>query len=243
MPRGNKVTKNCRKKSQTGKEKDASGGARMFNVIIGKVDKEKVFPVPEQILCDLSPVLRAACRSEFKEAHDSEIDLGEDDPAAFEHILRWAYKSLPAPSEDTFIALFKVFALAERLKIPSLMNKLIDDIIRMSADKHLVPRVPEIAFIYGKTFPGAPIRKALVDCYTWCVATAWYSQKGSVKMLASVPDFAAELSVSVNRRRIGKPKVNPFELQYSQAYHYEDPPAKATVVDLVEDGQTAAEQA
>ena len=60
----------------------------------------KAFRIHRNLLCDASPVFRAAFLGNFQESERQVMDLDEDDTLAFEVITQWLYTQTCALSED-----------------------------------------------------------------------------------------------------------------------------------------------
>lgn len=95
-----------------------------------------IFYVHRDILCEASPVFKAAFlgNAHFQEANSQTADLDDDDAAAFGIITEWLYtKKCKLPqytqdhgSEPYFMSLATVYAAAEKYGMMKLKNDLID---------------------------------------------------------------------------------------------------------------------
>ncbi|KAG4028535.1 hypothetical protein MFRU_021g01220 [Monilinia fructicola] len=93
----------------------------VITLYIGK--KRKKYVVHKKILCDQSKFFDAAFNGNFKEATKGEMYLPEDHPTAVAALIEYLYRGslLTILLED-----FGLYCLAEKIRMPSLMNKLID---------------------------------------------------------------------------------------------------------------------
>jgi BTB/POZ domain len=101
------------------------------------------------------------------EVREGTVELLEEDPTAFELLVKWLYQgkiddvsSLPIEKKwDHADACQKLYTLCNRLRIPELKNLAIDQFRKGCNEAGLVPGPEEMKPIYAKTPPSSPFRK------------------------------------------------------------------------------------
>jgi BTB/POZ domain len=101
----------------------------MVKVYVGP--KRKEYHIHEESLCEQSDYFRAAFKGGFSEASDKQVYLEEDDPAAFEMVVRWIYGQrvpfleLPSygPAHCHRALWCKVYVLADKFGLQKLKDQ------------------------------------------------------------------------------------------------------------------------
>ena len=104
---------------------------------------------------------------EHKKFKDGQIELLDEDPGAFELLVKWLYQgkiedvsTLPADKKwDYADCCQKLYLLCDRIHLPQLKNIAIDQFRKGCHEAGLVPGPEEMKPIYQKTSPSSPFRK------------------------------------------------------------------------------------
>lgn len=187
-----------------------------FTVYVGK-DRAK-FNIHKALLCEVSPYFEAACNGRFKEAHEGSMELPEDDVDAFENFVQWMYGT-PVSTEILFINIVEIFALAEKLCVTRLKNDVVDALIHKIHTEHVAPGIENIAYLYDHVPRGSPIRKMMVDCYTWYISFDYYQKEEVYDKFVAVPEFVTDLVINMSKRIKSGAIENPFTVEKTSYYH------------------------
>lgn len=105
---------------------DGGKSPRIIKITVGnrKSDKYKVFYVLDTILCHHSPFFRAALNGSFAEAESGKVDLPEDDPNVFAHLLLWMHgQDYTFKDEYAMTDTLRLLELADKLLVgPALVQ-------------------------------------------------------------------------------------------------------------------------
>lgn len=149
---------------------------------------EVAFGVHKDLLCHYSPYFKAAFTSGFEETNAGVMKLPEISVELFEVFNRWLYhKTLWSPDDfpkeaDDLLdergcplgnglvnhmdILMRLYVFANMVRIPSLMNQILDDLNEIS---NLSGAIPTAAFSYvwDNVCDSSPIRRFIVDWVLW----------------------------------------------------------------------------
>lgn len=178
------------------------------------------FQIHEDLLCNASPVFKSAFAGEgvFKEASQRSMDLIDDDAEDVTRFSQWLYaeryqledKHSVKDVERRYMQLATLYVFADKYAVVALMNDIIDKLFELIKDWTLVPPRSVIRYIYENTVGPTPFRALLVAAFTWDLAPGYYSDESNAKELAGIPEFAAELALSLGRRSVRADK-SPFK--------------------------------
>ena len=200
--------------------------------VIIKVGVEKVpFTVHKSILCKVSPYFRAALDGGFKEAHENELDLPEDEPVAFKHFLLWLYTDRIL-SKDAKLAnvnhrtLVDLYIFGQMRGIPALQNDAIDSFIDKQEQENLI-QSRELHHIYDNTPSESPLRRLMVDKVAYQAKPSretWFS-KNQIQFYPT--DFFVDLVCTQSGIKWGsRPSKKDFKTSHSD-YHVKIPETNA----------------
>jgi hypothetical protein len=104
---------------------------------------------------------------EHKKFKDGKLELLDDDPEAFELLVKWLYQgkiddvsNLPGDKKwDYADCCQKLYLLCDKIHLPQLKNIAIDQFRKGCHEAGLVPGPEEMKPIYQKTAPSSPFRK------------------------------------------------------------------------------------
>lgn len=160
-----------------------------IQIVVGEGDTQTSFDVHKYLVTERSPFFKNAMSGDWKEAKDRVVNFPEDDPATLQSDVHLLYTNqlavIPSPlpvkydgSEETE-ALAKLYALAEKLQDVDTKNIVLKAMllsslqIRSITASCVVPGLPTVRIIYAGTPEGSPIRRLLVDIYTYRGRSAW----------------------------------------------------------------------
>ena len=163
----------------------------------------------------------------FKESEDQVLELPDDDPITFSHFLLWLYtgsiiESHESHNDITWKVLISVYLFGDVRGIPRMQNEAIDLFIDKSDAMNQVPGV-ELNLIYENTLDRSPLRKLIVDLFTFNVTLAdnrWFSEQSKALYPQS---FLIDLAKSLYEDRARfKPKNTTFRAVGADYHIHED---------------------
>ena len=156
------------------------------------------------------------------------MDLFDDDPRAFELLVKWLYQgtiddvsSMPIEKKwDHAFACQNLYILCERLNLPQLRNLAIDQFRRGCFEAELVPGVEEMIPVYQKTPPSSPFRKLVSKIAARQIMDPDSNADSSVyrEAFASNPDFAVDVINAIKTGTGGVLFEDPTEVEACE-YH------------------------
>ncbi|KAL8660636.1 MAG: hypothetical protein Q9202_006340 [Teloschistes flavicans] len=122
----------------------------------------------QDLLCYHTPFFEDHIPEKGKQKH-GKVELLEEDPRAFELLVKWLYQGriddvsdMPKDKKwDYADACQKLYILCDRVDMPQLKNIAIDQFRKGCFEAGLVPGPEEIKPIYDMTAPRSPIRKLI----------------------------------------------------------------------------------
>ncbi|KAK3063382.1 hypothetical protein LTS18_000808, partial [Coniosporium uncinatum] len=141
-------------------------GDRMVTVKVG-FDATAFF-AHKSLLTLNSGFFKSTLASNAKESDTETKELPEDDPEAFQYVLRWLNTgklfdiSEDPDITDAFPVLTEIFAFGDARNMPALRNAAIDNCIDLIAEHWTIP-MSEIATVYARTSEPSALRRLLVD--------------------------------------------------------------------------------
>lgn len=162
----------------------------------------------------------------FKESEDQVLELPDDDPIAFPHFQLWLYtgnilESHECAKDIDWHVLISLHLFGDVRGIPGLQNEAIDVCIDKLEASNKIPCY-QFRRIYENTLDGSPLRKLMVDVYTFNVTLTndlWFDEW--VKALYP-QQFLIDLAKSLYEERAGtKTKIIDFGAVRSN-YHVHD---------------------
>jgi hypothetical protein len=138
----------------------------MVKVYVGP--ERKLWTLPEHVLCKID-YFKAAFKSGFKEGAEKEIDMPEDDPSTFGHLVDWlfcdsftnAFKR-ERQNPNNQLILCNLWLLADKLSVKELVKSTIKEMETViKFDKLLAPET--VDFFYKNTTKSLENRKQFVE--------------------------------------------------------------------------------
>lgn len=187
--------------------------AQMVTLYVGKDRIE--FHLQEDTLFDASPVFRKAFTSDFQEGSKRTMDLPEDDPGSFDHLIKCIYsesfdmdmfKDATTDSEREVRAA-QLFVVAEKYGMETVMLNIGIGLFAYAKAKpfnitdhgrKFIPperRAVEIAQEY--TSRDSILRKVFIDWFSMCNVREDTDLRD---WLQTVPEFASDLVVTKSRQ-------------------------------------------
>jgi hypothetical protein len=183
-----------------------------IQVAVGEGDQLQTFDVHEDIITARSPFFKKAMSGDWKEAQDRLVKLPDDNPAIFQLYVHLLYTNMlavvpdPLPPNYTgsneHVKLAKLYVLAEKLQDIDTKNTVLEAMLlatrqTRSDGKCYYPGNGPICLIYAGTVPGSPMRKLLVDFYTYQAEANWLSESDETWPT----EFTHELAIKLLDKR------------------------------------------
>ena len=151
----------------------------------------------------------------FKESEDQVLELPDDDPIAFSHFQLWLYtgnilESHECAKDIDWHVLISLYLFGDVRGIPGLQNEAMDVCIAKFVTTNEIPRY-FLNRIYKNTLDGSPLRKFMVDVFTFKVILTrdyWFNEQQNSLYLQQ---FLIDLARSLYEDRAGtKTKITDF---------------------------------
>jgi hypothetical protein len=160
---------------------------KTIEVVVGPEEDRATYYVHEGVICSSSGFFANAMKPEWASVRPDArvVELPEDDASAFSLYMSWIYsKQLPvlpgAPDsagEEGYHTMAYAYVLGERLMDYEFKNALQDAYVLYARGspptKRYYPSNEEIRIIYEGTRDNSPLRKFLVDIWTWRGKHEW----------------------------------------------------------------------
>ena len=119
------------------------------------------------LLCHHSDFFADSCAKDTKKKHGGKLELLDDDPKAFELLVKFLYQGkiddvgeLPLEQKWEYADVCqRLYILCDRINVPGLKNHAIDQFRKGCFDAGLVPGPEEMKPIYEHTTPSSPFRR------------------------------------------------------------------------------------
>ena len=129
-------------------------------------ESKRHWSLHRNLLCHHSAFFKDQVAEESKK-RGGKLELPEDDPRAFELLVKWLYQGriddvseMPIEKKwDYADACQKLYVLCDKIDIPQLKNFAIDQFRKGCFEAGLVPGPEEMKPIYEKTPPASPFRR------------------------------------------------------------------------------------
>ncbi len=141
--------------------------SKVVNVLVGAGHSK--FVVHKDLLTSKSEFFRAALTGDWEESKSQEVQLPEDDPAAFEMFAHWLYFTELnfGKNDGAFISLSKAWLLGDKLQAIAFKIAVINELVSSLDKIRIQMNGKTINNIYSRTLPGAPLRRLMVDVFIW----------------------------------------------------------------------------
>lgn len=169
---------------------------------------------------------------EHKRIHDGKLELPEEDPGAFELLVKWLYQGkindvswMPKDVKwDYAFTCQKLYLLCDTIGLQELKNQAMDQFRRGCHEAGLVPGPDEMKPIYEKTAPSSPFRKLVSK-----IAARQIMDPSSEKDATSYrdcflvsPDFAVDVINAIKDGTGGSLFDDPTEGNSCRYHEHED---------------------
>ena len=182
-------------------------------------DRE-VFRVHQNLLCNASPVFKAALAGNFRESSDHSMDLPEEDVGSVNRLVQWLYSKRydldqyrpEEPLHAMFWQLARFNALADKYDIVTLRNNIVERFFRLIRNHKIPfcqPSTDLVEYVYTNSSQRCSLRDLLAAIYCWKVDYTWYSEVGVKDKLNSIPAFGGDIAIAMAQRLLGK--EDPFK--------------------------------
>lgn len=178
------------------------------------------FLVHEDLICEISPVFKAAFQGKFAEGVEKSMRLPEDDASGIECMVKWIYakrlETATTYTEETsnthWWYLAGLYGLADKYDIFDLKITIYDEIysisIRPIPGRIWPPQMSVITYLYANSPTSSKFRKFVVAWYVTRIDCEWYAISETTE-LVSVPEFAADVARAFGIQKMSK-YVDPF---------------------------------
>jgi len=183
----------------------------------------EVFSMHMALLCNAAPYFKAAFMENFVEATNGILELPDEKPQMFKYLQLWIYSGNILASHESvesvsWHVLFDLWIFGDARGIPDLQNAVIDVLINKQSIQNQLPN-PNLNEIYEKTPVEAPMRRLLVDWFSFCPNLAdqqWFKEEYRYKNPKS---FLFDLLISYHGRTTGiKARITDFQAVRSDYY-------------------------
>ncbi len=198
----------------------------MVEIYVGK--DQRRWALHRNLLCHHSTYFEDLLPREPKNGKELRLDLPENDPSAFELLVKWLYQgSIEDVSDmprgrkwDYAVACQGLYVLCNKIDIPQLKNLAIDQYRKGCNEAGLVPDPEEMEPIYNSSPPDSPFRKLVVKIAARQIMDPEVDQDASAYKCCfeGNPDFAVDLVNAIREGAGGKLFMDPTEGE-TCAYH------------------------
>lgn len=194
-------------------------------LLVGK--KKTAFHVHVDLLCESSSFFKAAFTSPWKENTERKMKLADDDAATFELFVQWLYTQQYEITTEKkqgiarMLEPVRLYVLAEKYDIVKLKNKICRKLYEGRTVHGFGPCKNTVECAYDNLPQSSPMRRMLVDWYTWHVTCRWFEYEENQKWLPRVPEFAADLAVALSKKSRSSTGESPLELGVANYYEEE----------------------
>ena len=189
-----------------------------MDIYVGKAKRQ--WSLHRNLLSYHSSWFRRQIKEEIREK-GGKIDLFDDDPRAFEILVKWLYQGtiddvsgLAMDKKwDYAFACQQLYILCEKIKLPQLKNLAMDQFRRGCFEAGLVPGVEEMIPVYQKTPRSSPFRMLVSRIAARQIMDPENERDSSVyrEAFARDPDFAVEVINSIKEGAGGSLFPDPTE--------------------------------
>lgn len=175
------------------------------------------FYVEMDVICDVSPVLKAAFTGGFKESIEKTMRLPEENPIEFHRFMKWTYLDTyylspfqsDGTAEDRIMELARLYVLADQFDVVKLKHNIIDrmyEIGQCSSGTYSPPH-NVIRYVYDNSTRLSFFRKLLVAWYLKTRRLGLIFGNREIVLENELPDLAADVALEARTRGV----MNPFE--------------------------------
>lgn len=176
-------------------------------------DDLAVFLVHSKVICNVSPVFRAAFQGAFKEGEWKTLELKETACHIVNDFVFWLYRGFcPSPPEEDNEYLLRyamMYTFAERYEILKMKGVALTAAARRASKTGFTPAdVPATKYVYENTLPGDGFQRLLVCIYAYKVDPVWFQDNKMEEYYRERPsEFILDLVMEMGRHKAapGKP--------------------------------------
>lgn len=204
---------------------DSFHGEPVVTLYVG--NHRGLFCIHRNLLCNASPVFKAAFAGKSKESCALSMDLPDEDADSVNWLVQWLYNKCyevdeydsEAHSRTRYWQLARLNALADKYDIVALRNDIVDKFFVIFSPLkagHPTPSTGLVKYVYTNSSKHCALRDLLADVYCWNVAYSWYSKAGVKNVLERFPAFGLDIAIAMAQKFSGK--GDPFQGKAS-VYH------------------------
>jgi hypothetical protein len=185
--------------------------------------------VHKDLISSSSEFFKNATKPEWR-TDSKPIDLSDELPRICERYFQWLYTGTVAPhdaGENGYRYLARMYVLGEKMMDQTFQNDVIKAIITRHSTAKLSQKRPgsmvlglqAIKIIYDGTTENAPVRRLLVDIWTFNMVPSWISKENLLEQ-ANKPFFDDLFLALLEKRGVPDPShVRPWISQPSSYYN------------------------
>ena len=165
------------------------------------------FLVHENLICEASPVLKAAFQGNFAEGGSKIMTVRDLDADAVHHFLQWLYRGRKLPTKPGtkdaeriwYLQMAGLVVVADIWRVENLEDDVIDMLVR-TGDDLLEPPYQAVGFVYANTCHLSYLRRWLVAWYTEGIELEWYKHQDARRFMAKFPDFGNDIAMAFGKQ-------------------------------------------
>jgi hypothetical protein len=185
------------------------------------------FHIHKDLLRGESSLFKATLTKKYKKSSQLTLHLPEGDADTFERFVQWIYSGeyilsgfkTGTATFDSHNQLAELYTLADKLQVYRLKNDIVNKFFDLMIDEPaLPPQISTICYIYENSTWNSPLRRLMVDWYTWGFCLQWYNGDDAKATLSECPEFAVDLAIAMAKRVADPYTMSPL-VGKAKRYH------------------------
>ncbi|KAI9711658.1 MAG: hypothetical protein M1812_007091 [Candelaria pacifica] len=191
----------------------------MVDIYVGR--HKRRWALHRNLLCHHSAYFEDLLPKEPENGKELRLDLPDNDPSAFELLVKWLYQGsiddisdMPRDRKwDYAVSCQGLYVLCDKINIPQLRNIAIDQYRKGCNETGLVPDPEEMEPIYRTSPPNSPFRKLVVNIAARQIMDPEVEKDAAAYKCCfdADPDFAVDLVNAIREGTGGKLFIDPTE--------------------------------
>ena len=180
-------------------------------------DDLAVFLVHSGVICNVSPVFRAAFQGAFKEGEWKTLELKETPCHIVNDFVFWLYRGIcPSPPKEDKEYLLRyamMYTFAERYEILKMKGDVLTAAAHRASKNRFTPAdVSATNYVYEYTLPGDGFRRLLVCIYAYKMDPVWFQGNKMENYYRQSPsEFVLDLVMEMGRHKTAPGEPIMFE--------------------------------
>lgn len=175
------------------------------------------FLVHENVICEASPVLKAAFQGNFAEAGNKTMTIKDLDVDMVDQFVKWLYrgKVLPVKPETKqaeqlcYLNMAHLVVVANMWLVEDLEDDVVDALVKCIHHHAMPPQWTVLDFVYANTCKLSYLRRWVVAWYTESGDREWYKRGTTRTQLAEKQEFVLDIAMA-SGRQLTHPKPKSF---------------------------------